>query len=142
MNKRVLTYGTFDVFHYGHERILKRAKALGSDLFIGVSSDEFNRFKGKNAFDQFLSRAENVKAFMPDAIVFAENSFEQKFADIKALNIDVLVMGDDWKGKFDYLKDVCEVIYLERTPGISSTMIRNAKGIEITAGKKILNIMA
>lgn len=124
MSLKVLTYGTFDVFHYGHERILSRAADLGTQLFVGVSSDSFNAVKGKKAFQAYDERAGSVQAFVPFAQVFAENSFDQKTHDIRKLKIDILVMGDDWEGKFDYLKDICQVVYLKRTSGISSTLIR------------------
>ena len=124
MSVKVLTYGTFDVFHYGHERILSRAADLGTQLFVGVSSDSFNAVKGKKAFQAYDERAESVQAFVPSTQVFAENSFDQKTHDIRKLKIDILVMGDDWEGRFDYLRDICQVVYLKRTAGISSTMIR------------------
>lgn len=124
MSLKILTYGTFDVFHYGHERILSRAADLGTQLFVGISSDSFNAVKGKKAFQADDERAESVQAFVPFAHVFAENSFDQKTHDIRKLKIDILVMGDDWEGRFDYLRDLCQVVYLKRTAGISSTMIR------------------
>jgi len=124
MSLKILTYGTFDVFHYGHERILSRAADLGAQLFVGISNDSFNAVKGKQAFQTYAERVKRVQEFVPFAHVFAENSFDQKVTDILRLDIDMLVMGDDWEGKFDYLKDICQVRYLKRTAGISSTLIR------------------
>lgn len=121
---KVLTYGTFDLFHYGHLRILERAKALGDYLVVAVSTDEFNLLKDKKSTYPYNERAEIVKSIKYVDEVIPENSWEQKVADIKKHDIDIMVMGDDWKGKFDFLKEYCEVIYLERTPNISSTEIK------------------
>ena len=122
---RILTYGTFDVFHYGHSKIIERARQMGDELYVGVSTDLFNCEKGKFAFDGFPARSQKVFATNLVTQVFAESSMSQKRSDIARLKINILVMGDDWKGAFDYLHDVCEVRYLMRTPNISSTMIRN-----------------
>lgn len=122
--KKVLTYGTFDLFHHGHEQILSRASDLGCKLFVGVSTDEFNAVKGKNSWNDYSTRFSDVQEFSPMATVFPEKSFDQKPRDIKNYGIDVLVMGDDWLGKFDWLKDLCEVVYLPRTPGISTTLLK------------------
>lgn len=124
MSLKILTYGTFDVFHYGHERILERASELGREFFVGVSTDAFNEVKGKKAFDCYEKRVESVRRFCPTAVIFEETSFDQKANDINRFGINYLVMGDDWKGKFDCFKDLCSVKYLSRTDGISSTMIR------------------
>ncbi|AGI74713.1 glycerol-3-phosphate cytidylyltransferase (plasmid) [Octadecabacter arcticus 238] len=124
--KRVITYGTFDVFHYGHLRILERARQMGDELYVGVSTDLFNYEKGKLAFESFPTRRKKVFGTNLVNQVFAENSMSQKCSDIARLKINILVMGDDWKGAFDYLHDICEVRYLMRTPNVSSTMIRNA----------------
>jgi glycerol-3-phosphate cytidylyltransferase len=122
--KTVITFGTFDVLHVGHIRVLNRAAALGDRLVVGVSSDQLNfAKKGRNpVFDQNerLEIIANVKAV--DA-VFVEESLEQKREYVLEQRADVLVMGDDWKGKFDYLSDICEVIYLPRTPSVSTTAI-------------------
>lgn len=123
--KNVLTYGTFDLFHHGHARILTRAGAFGGKLFVGVSTDEFNAVKGKKSWNDFSTRVEDVQQYAPGAQVFAENAFEQKPTDIMRFKIDVFVMGDDWAGKFDWLKDYCEVVYLQRTPGISTTLLKS-----------------
>lgn len=123
--KKVITYGTFDLFHVGHLNLLKRAKALGDYLVVAVSSDEFNALKGKKAYHSLQDRVAILQAieFVDEVIV--ENGWEQKAKDIKQHNIDVFVMGDDWKGQFDYLEELCEVVYLSRTDGISTTKIKN-----------------
>lgn len=122
--KTVITYGTFDLFHIGHLNILKRAKELGDYLIVAVSSDEFNKIKGKKCQICDKDRMEIVKAIRYVDKVILEENWEQKRDDIKKYNVDIFVMGDDWKGKFDDLKDLCEVIYLPRTEGVSTTMIK------------------
>lgn len=124
--KRILTYGTFDLLHYGHIRILKRAKELGDYLVVALSTDEFNATKGKKAYHSYETRKKMLEAIRYVDLVIPENNWEQKIQDIKDYKIDVVVMGDDWAGsdKFDYLKDYCEVVFLERTPGVSTTMIK------------------
>lgn len=122
--KKILTYGTFDTMHWGHINILKRAAELGDYLLVGISSDEFNAKKGKKAYHDFTIRKEMVESIIYADKVISENSWEQKKEDILLYGIDVLVMGDDWTGEFDYLKDICEVIYLPRTKSVSSTKIR------------------
>ena len=124
--KKVITYGTFDLFHEGHYRLLKRAKALGDYLIVGVTSEEFDRSRGKlNVIDSLVTRIENVKktGFADEIIV--EEVQGQKFRDIKKHNVDIFTVGSDWTGVFDHLKDYCEVVYLERTRDISSTELRN-----------------
>ena len=125
---RVITYGTFDLFHYGHLKILERAKALGDYLIVAVSTDEFNRIKNKECIYPFEHRAKIVEAVKYVDRVIPEENWEQKEADIKKYNIDVFVMGDDWQGKFDNLSKLCKVIYLPRTPDISSTHIKQNFG--------------
>lgn len=122
--KRVLTYGTFDLFHEGHVRILKRAKALGDYLIVAISSDEFNQLKGKKSVMSYEQRKEVVEAIRYVDLVIPENDWEQKISDVQKYDVDVFVMGDDWTGKFDFLKEYCEVIYLPRTENISTTMIK------------------
>ena len=124
---RILTYGTFDLLHYGHIRILKRAKELGDYLVVALSTDEFNATKGKKAYHSYETRKKMLEAIRYVDLVIPENNWEQKIQDIKDYKIDVVVMGDDWAGsdKFDYLKEYCEVKFLERTPGVSTTMIKN-----------------
>lgn len=126
--KKVITYGTFDLFHEGHYRLLKRAKALGDYLIVGVTTESFDKARGKlNVVDSLMTRIENVKrtGFANEIII--EEAVGQKFSDIKKYHIDIFTVGSDWEGKFDYLKDHCEVIYLERTKNISSTMLRAKK---------------
>ena len=123
--KKIITYGTFDLFHYGHLRILERAKALGDYLVVAVSTDEFNEIKGKTCVYPYEHRAEIVAAIRYVDEVIPEKNWEQKLDDIRKHNIDVFVMGDDWQGRFDDLRSVCDVIYIPRTENISTTGIRN-----------------
>jgi glycerol-3-phosphate cytidylyltransferase len=120
----VLTYGTFDLFHYGHIRLLQRARSLGSRLGVGLSTDEFNALKNKQAFMTYEERAELLMTCRFVDFVFPEQTWEQKADDIGRYQAGVLVMGDDWRGKFDHFSDLCQVTYLDRTPLISSTMLR------------------
>lgn len=125
---KVITYGTFDLFHEGHYNLLKRAKALGDYLIVGVTSEEYDQARGKlNVVDSLMTRIENVKktGFADEIIV--EESQGQKLRDIQKYNIDIFTVGSDWTGVFDYLKDYCKVVYLERTKDISSTMLRVKK---------------
>lgn len=122
--KRVLTYGTFDLLHRGHVRLLERAAALGDELIVGLSTDEFNRIKGKYAYMSYADREYILKAIRYVDRVIPERSWGQKVADVQRYHIDTFVMGDDWQGKFDFLKDYCEVIYLPRTQDISTTKIK------------------
>lgn len=125
---KVITYGTFDLLHEGHYRLLQRAKQLGDYLIVGVTSDEYDQARGKlNVMDSLMTRIENVKktGFADEIIV--EESQGQKFRDIKKYNIDIFTVGSDWVGTFDYLKEYCKVIYLDRTKNISSTMLRAQK---------------
>lgn len=124
--KKVLTYGTFDLFHYGHLRILKRAKECGDHLTVAVSTDEFNAVKGKKCVYPYEHRASIVKAIKYVDKVIPETCWEQKIEDIKKYNIDIFVMGNDWEGKFDFLKDYCQVVYLKRTKDISTTQIKGS----------------
>ena len=122
--KRVITYGTFDVLHYGHVNLLRRAKALGDYLIVALSSDKFNKLKNKKSYYTFEQRKSIIEACRYVDLVIPEENWEQKIDDIKKYFVDVFVMGDDWKGKFDFLKDYCEVVYLKRTPDVSSTMTK------------------
>lgn len=122
--KKVITYGTFDLLHRGHINILKRAKELGDYLVVAVSSDEFNEIKGKEAYHSFEDRKYILEAIKFVDEVIPEHHWDQKISDVQEHEIDVFVMGDDWEGKFDFLKDYCEVIYLPRTPEISTTKIK------------------
>jgi glycerol-3-phosphate cytidylyltransferase len=123
--KTVLTYGTFDLLHYGHLEILKRASLLGNKLIVGVSTDKFNEIKGKTCVLPYQKRKELIESLDYVDKVIPENNLDQKVTDIQGNNIDIFVIGDDWEGKFDELKDFCEVIYLPRTKGISSTKLRS-----------------
>ena len=125
--KKVITYGTFDLFHYGHLNLLERAKKLGDYLIVGLSTDEFNKEKDKTSTFEYNERKRFLEAIKYVDEIIPEKSWEQKIDDIKKYDIDVFVMGDDWAGKFDFLKDYCEVVYLERTPEISSTMIKETQ---------------
>lgn len=122
--KKVITYGTFDLLHTGHINILRRAKELGDYLVVAISSDEFNAGKGKKAYYTFEQRKQILEAIRYVDEVIAEDTWEQKVDDIKNHDIDLFVMGDDWKGKFDFLQEHCEVVYLPRTEGISTTQIK------------------
>ena len=130
--KRVLTYGTFDLLHYGHINILKRAKELGDYLIVALSTDEFNAIKGKKAYHNYETRKKMLEAVRYVDLVIPENSWEQKIDDIKEYHVDVVVMGSDWAGsdKFDYLKEYCEVVYLDRTPGVSTSQIKQDLGLQ------------
>ncbi|PML04871.1 glycerol-3-phosphate cytidylyltransferase [Vibrio breoganii] len=122
--KTVITYGTFDLFHVGHIRLLKRLSALGDKLIVGISSDEFNALKGKSSFYSYEERAEIVESCRYVDEVFPEHNWQQKRSDIERFNASIFAIGDDWEGKFDELKDLCEVVYLPRTEDISTTEIK------------------
>ncbi|HIF9502957.1 TPA: glycerol-3-phosphate cytidylyltransferase [Photobacterium damselae] len=122
--KVVITYGTFDLFHVGHVRLLKRLSSLGDKLFVGLSSDEFNRNKGKKSFFSYSEREEILNSCRYVDFVFPEDNWQQKKDDILKYEADIFAMGDDWKGKFDDLKNYCDVIYLPRTEDISTTEIK------------------
>jgi glycerol-3-phosphate cytidylyltransferase len=124
MKKTILTYGTFDLFHIGHLNLLRRLKNLGDYLIVGVSTDEFNELKGKKTIISFEHRMEIVDSIKYVDMVLPENSWDQKVEDIKHHNVNIFAMGDDWRGKFDFLKEYCEVVYLPRTEGISSTNLK------------------
>lgn len=125
-SKTILTYGTFDLFHIGHLRLLQRLKAMGNRLIVGVSSDEFNSLKGKKTIIPFEQRIEILNAIDLIDVVIKEDNWAQKSNDIKKYNVDIFAMGDDWKGKFDELNSLCEVVYLKRTESVSSTDIKEA----------------
>ncbi|MCK0116302.1 glycerol-3-phosphate cytidylyltransferase [Isoptericola sp. CG 20/1183] len=122
--KRVITYGTYDLLHYGHIELLRRARALGDYLIVALSTDEFNEGKGKKSYFSFEERRRMLEAIRHVDLVIPENTWEQKSEDIKLYHVDTFVIGDDWTGKFDELKEHCEVVYLERTPEISTTQIK------------------
>lgn len=122
--KRVITYGTFDLLHRGHINLLKRAKELGDYLIVGVSTDEFNALKGKKAYYSYVDRKYILEAIRYVDQVIPEENWDQKITDVQKYHIDTFVIGDDWRGQFDFLKPYCEVIYLPRTQGISTTQIK------------------
>lgn len=123
--KKVITYGTFDLLHYGHINLLQRAKALGDYLIVALSTDEFNsQEKGKKTYFSYVERKRLLEAIRYVDLVIPEKNWEQKIDDIKEFKADVFVIGNDWTGKFDFLKEYCEVCYLERTPEISTTKIK------------------
>jgi glycerol-3-phosphate cytidylyltransferase len=122
--KKILTYGTFDLLHRGHINLLKRAKAMGDFLIVGLSTDEFNNLKNKHSFYSYEERKLILEAIRYVDLVIPEDNWEQKKLNILEHGVDVFVMGDDWEGKFDDLKSQCEVIYLTRTSGISTTQTK------------------
>lgn len=124
--KRVITYGTFDTFHYGHLETLAKAKSYGDELYVCLSTDEFNLTKGKTSAFDYDKRRQWLKCLNIVDVIIPEDNWQQKIEDIRKYNIDVLVMGDDWAGKFDFLDVFCEVVYIPRTKGISSSMIKKA----------------
>ena len=123
--KRVITYGTYDLLHYGHLNLLQRARALGDYLIVVLSTDEFNwNMKQKKCYFSYEKRKKMLEALRCVDLVIPENNWEQKVSDVQLYQADVFVMGDDWEGKFDFLKDYCEVVYLPRTPDVSTTPIK------------------
>ena len=123
--KKVITYGTFDLLHYGHVNLLQRAKALGDYLIVAISTDEFNwNEKGKKCYFSYDERKRLVEAIRYVDLVIPEERWDQKASDVAEFKVDTFVMGDDWQGKFDFLTEQCEVVYLPRTPEISTTQIK------------------
>lgn len=124
--KRVITYGTYDLLHYGHIAMLKRARALGDFLVVALSSDEFNAGKGKRAYFSYEERKAMLEAIRYVDLVVPELTWGQKVDDVDKYGIDVFVMGDDWRGEFDcQLEGLCEIAYLPRTPEVSTAQIKN-----------------
>ncbi len=126
--KKVITYGTFDLLHYGHINLLQRAKSYGDYLVVGLSTDDFNAQKNKTCYFSYEERKKMLEALRCVDLVIPEENWEQKISDVKEFRIDTFVMGDDWKGKFDYLADYCQVVYLPRTPEISTSKIKSELG--------------
>ncbi len=126
--KRVITYGTFDLLHYGHINLLRRAKQLGDYLVVGLSTTEFNAIKGKTCYFPYEERKTLLESIRYVDLVVPENDWEQKTRDVIEYRIDCFVMGDDWAGRFDFLKQHCEVVYLQRTAEISTTKIKAELG--------------
>ena len=136
--KKIITYGTFDLLHYGHINLLRRAKALGDYLIVALSTDEFNwNEKHKKCYFSYEERKSLLEAIRYVDLVIPEENWAQKKSDIREFRVDTFVMGDDWKGRFDELKELCEVVYLPRTPEISTTQIKSdLKMSDLTGGKK------
>lgn len=131
MTKRVITYGTYDILHKGHINLLKRAKALGDEVVVMLSTDEFNQsIKGKDNYYPYEDRKLVLEALKYVDEVHPEENWEQKTSDIAKYDIDVFVMGDNWEGKFDFLKDQCEVVYVPRTENVSTTDIKRRLGMK------------
>ena len=128
MKKTIITYGTFDMFHIGHLRLLQRLKDLGDELIVAVSTDKFNEGKGKKTLIPYEQRAEIVSSIKYVDQVIPEKSWDQKIDDVKKYNVDIFAMGDDWTGEFDFLKEYCEVVYLPRTSDISTTQLKRSLG--------------
>ncbi len=126
MKKRIITYGTFDMFHIGHLRLLQRLSTYADELIVAVSTDEFNRGKGKKVMIPYEQRAEILANIKCVDKVIPEESWDQKITDVQKYNIDIFAIGDDWKDEFDFLKEYCEVVYLERTKDISTTQLKRS----------------
>jgi glycerol-3-phosphate cytidylyltransferase len=124
--KRIITYGTFDMFHIGHLKLLQRLKELGDELIVAVSTDEFNKIKGKRVLIPFEQRAEIIANIKCVDKVIAEENWNQKIDDIQKYTIDIFAIGNDWEGEFDFLNEYCEVKYLERTDNISTTSLKHS----------------
>lgn len=129
--KRILTYGTFDLLHWGHIRLLKRAKSLGDYLVVAASTEEFNAGKGKKTYHDFGTRKNMLEAVRYVDLVIPEDSWDQKIADVEKYQIDTVVMGGDWEGdpRFEILTPYCDVVYLDRTEGVSTTKIKRDLGV-------------
>ncbi|MGX0083520.1 glycerol-3-phosphate cytidylyltransferase [Staphylococcus hominis] len=122
--RRVITYGTYDLLHYGHIELLRRAREMGDYLIVALSTDEFNQIKNKKSYYDFEQRKMMLESIRYVDLVIPEDGWGQKETDVDRYDVDVFVMGHDWEGKFDFLKDKCEVVYLKRTEGISTTKIK------------------
>lgn len=136
--KTVITYGTFDMFHIGHLNLLRRLKEMGDTLIVAVSTDEFNEKKGKKTLIPYEQRAKIVESIKYVDKVIPETSWEQKIDDIRKYEIDIFAIGDDWKGEFDFLREYCDVKYLERTEGISTTKLKKSLSVFLSIPKEDL----
>ena len=136
MKTTVITYGTFDMFHIGHLKLLQNLATLGDTLIVAVSSDEFNELKGKSTIIPYEQRAEIVKNIKFVDEVIAENAWEQKISDIQKYQVDIFAIGDDWRGKFDYLQEYCQVIYLPRTKDVSTDRLKATLANFLSISKK------
>jgi len=126
MEKTVITYGTFDMFHVGHLNLLRRLSEMGDRLIVAVSTDEFNALKGKKTLIPYEQRASIVQAISYVDLVIPETDWEQKKSDVKEYDVNVFAIGEDWRGEFDFLGELCEVVYLERTKDISTTELKRS----------------
>ncbi|AVO01179.1 glycerol-3-phosphate cytidylyltransferase [Staphylococcus simulans] len=122
--KRVITYGTYDLLHYGHIELLRRAREIGDYLIVALSTDEFNKLKNKKSYYNYEQRKMMLESIRYVDLVIPESNWDQKTKDVDRYEVDTFIMGHDWEGEFDFLKDKCEVIYLKRTEGISTTQIK------------------
>ena len=122
--RRVITYGTYDLLHYGHIELLRRAREMGDYLIVALSTDEFNQIKNKKSYYDFEQRKMMLESIRYVDLVIPEDGWGQKETDVDRYDVDAFVMGHDWQGQFDFLKDKCEVVYLKRTEGISTTKIK------------------
>lgn len=122
--KRVITYGTYDLLHYGHIELLRRAREMGDYLIVALSTDEFNQIKNKKSYYDYEQRKMMLESIRYVDLVIPENNWKQKNQDVTKYEVDTFVMGHDWEGEFDFLQNKCEVIYLKRTEGISTTQIK------------------
>jgi len=136
--KTIITYGTFDMFHIGHLKLLKRLKKKADRLIVAISTDEFNEIKGKKVLIPYKQRAKIVKSIKYVDKVISEKNWEQKVQDIKKYNVNIFAIGDDWKGEFDFLKEYCDVIYLNRTKNISTTKLKKSLSTFCTIPKNDL----
>lgn len=137
--KTIITYGTFDLFHIGHLNLLRRMKDIGTFSVVAVSTDEFNELKGKKTIIPYEQRVEIVSAIKYVDVVIPEGSWEQKVGDIKKYDVDTFVIGKDWKGKFDFLSKYCNVEYLDRTKGVSTTKLKKSLRNFISISTEELN---
>jgi glycerol-3-phosphate cytidylyltransferase len=140
--KKVITYGTFDLLHYGHINLLRRAKEMGDYLIVALSTDEFNwNSKQKKCYFSYEERKQLLEAIRYVDLVIPEENWEQKISDVKEFRVDTFVIGDDWAGKFDFLKDYCEVVYLPRTPDISTTQIKTNLGGALKQSQSLRKVL-
>lgn len=134
--KRIITYGTFDMFHIGHLKLLQRLSEMADEVIVAVSTDNFNEIKNKKVLIPYDQRAEIVSSIKYVTKVIPEESWEQKIEDIKKYEVDIFAIGNDWEGEFDFLKDYCEVVYLERTRNISSTQLKKTLSSFLSISKE------
>ena len=138
MHKTIITYGTFDMFHIGHLRLLERLSQLAERVIVAVSTDAFNEQKGKKVLIPYEQRAAIVQAIEYVDLVIPEENWQQKSTDIATYNVDIFAIGDDWAGQFDFLKSQCEVVYLERTQDVSTTALKKSLSNFLSISKEDL----